>query len=537
MRIVLAVSAALATATMGVSAACNNPLVRREWEQLSSAEKTGYVNAVVELTKRPISGNLQDPNTISYYDFVATHAANAFWAHGNAQFYPYRAMMFQWERALNSVGWKGGAVYWDWPASPNQQWWKSSVWDYFGAVDSNDPDNCVLDGAFAKGKYAVSTDSNSRNLRRLSGDQTCLRRCGLVGAAVTDATTITNPLRTAKSYMAFHGGDTSNYHAVGHVTIGGSACDFGNPSYSPNDPVFFLHHGLVDKVWWRWQQSCPAYVLDYEGTLARADDPISDGKSNVAYATLNIDSWKWWTVADMLDTQGDTLCYTYSQSAGDLTIPTPSGCDVSTKTTKTSATTSTSDSAAQSSSPSTTKSSSTTASPGPVSKNNQTEVFSDGWMNLLLQSLVEVPTFKFNVPTTGQAKRDDSFNYTSGYITEVQPDSSTLVTIFPSLREVYVPGGYEISVVYESRVQAMNLLTKRPEMFFRLVEPIPYVKLDCAPENVVPGSHPCYLAKPNRVSMEYARKMKMNLVQVSNNDNIVAMQIDKHNCECDQKAR
>lgn len=33
------------------------------------------------------------------------------------------------------------------------------------------------------------------------------------------------------------------------------------PGTSPNDPVFFLHHCNVDRLWWQWQQNHPDAVL------------------------------------------------------------------------------------------------------------------------------------------------------------------------------------------------------------------------------------------------------------------------------------
>ncbi|KAI8615676.1 hypothetical protein BC830DRAFT_1121494 [Chytriomyces sp. MP71] len=536
------------TAALSVSAACTNPVVRKEWSQLTDAEKTQYVNAVMALTKRPTTGNLQDPNAISYYDFVETHTRNAFWAHGNAQFYPFhRAMMWQWDRALSTVGWNQGSVYWDWP-SMSQNWWTSDIFSskYFGAVLSNDPDNCVIDGAFAKGKFKVSSDATSTRQRQNvvgGGDPTCLRRCGHSGTAVTDATSLTEPILTATTYTAFRGDDTSNYHAVGHETIGGGACDFGNPSYSPNDPLFYLHHGLVDKTWWRWQQACPSYKTDYEGFLARADDPMGDGKDNIAYATLNLDSWSWWTVADMLDTQGDVLCYTYSKSAGDLPIPTPADCKpVVASPTPSSTSKNAMPSSGSSAESDATTTATTTKAPGPTSSAKNTtsnpDGVVDGWLNIILQDLVEVPSFVFKVPGVSEKKqRRDSATAaacTAGYIEIQEPDNSTCVMYCADSHEICVPPGYSINLVYESNVQAINIATNHPQMFFEALDPVSYVKPPCAPDNVAPGEHHCYLSKPNRVSLGYASSMKMNLAQVSNNDNIVAMQIDMFNCECDK---
>ncbi|KAF1966473.1 Di-copper centre-containing protein [Bimuria novae-zelandiae CBS 107.79] len=40
-------------------------------------------------------------------------------------------------------------------------------------------------------------------------------------------------------------------HMAGHYTIGG---DPGGDFYSsPGDPLFYFHHGMVDRIWWIWQ--------------------------------------------------------------------------------------------------------------------------------------------------------------------------------------------------------------------------------------------------------------------------------------------
>ena len=43
----------------------------------------------------------------------------------------------------------------------------------------------------------------------------------------------------------------SRTHNAGHNLIGGHM----GGSYSPNDPVFFLHHSNVDRIWFNWQQN------------------------------------------------------------------------------------------------------------------------------------------------------------------------------------------------------------------------------------------------------------------------------------------
>jgi tyrosinase len=51
-------------------------------------------------------------------------------------------------------------------------------------------------------------------------------------------------------------------------------------SSSPNDPVFFLHHCIIDRIWAAWQQKHPSgqYVPDMtaanELQFHRVDDPL-----------------------------------------------------------------------------------------------------------------------------------------------------------------------------------------------------------------------------------------------------------------------
>ena len=65
-------------------------------------------------------------------------------------------------------------------------------------------------------------------------------------------------------------------HNAVHVWVGGDML----LSTSPNDPVFFLHHCNVDRVWAAWQRRYPSapYVPDQGApqTLAlhRIDDPL-----------------------------------------------------------------------------------------------------------------------------------------------------------------------------------------------------------------------------------------------------------------------
>lgn len=47
----------------------------------------------------------------------------------------------------------------------------------------------------------------------------------------------------------------------------------GDPASSPGDPVFYFHHGAVDRLWWVWQMQDPENRLNIIPTGAQAPGP------------------------------------------------------------------------------------------------------------------------------------------------------------------------------------------------------------------------------------------------------------------------
>jgi tyrosinase len=104
--------------------------------------------------------------------------------------------------------------------------------------------------------------------------------------------------------------DKRNIHGSGHFGVGGVLGTVGNAANSPGDPLFFLHHGNLDRIFWEWQQKDlktrlnhvggPVEPFDYSGKNVTLDFTINMGK--LAGET---------TLKSLLDTQGEVLCYTY----------------------------------------------------------------------------------------------------------------------------------------------------------------------------------------------------------------------------------
>ena len=80
-----------------------------------------------------------------------------------------------------------------------------------------------------------------------------------------------------------------------HVWIGG---DMG-PGTSPNDPVFFLNHCNVDRIWSQWQQMHPGSTYQPQGQSPSPNDPLFRHRSqDPLYSILTQGEPR---VADMFD--------------------------------------------------------------------------------------------------------------------------------------------------------------------------------------------------------------------------------------------
>lgn len=83
---------------------------------------------------------------------------------------------------------------------------------------------------------------------------------------------------------------------------------------SPLDPVFWVHHGGVDRAWWSWQTCDPAArARDVSGPLVAFDY----ANAVAGNATLDTPLWAGLTVRcearvrDVMHIRRGPLCYGY----------------------------------------------------------------------------------------------------------------------------------------------------------------------------------------------------------------------------------
>jgi tyrosinase len=196
-------------------------------------------------------------------------------AHRGPAFLPWHRYLLivyeqQLQRVLQDDGF--GLPYWSWNHDgdlPREQQTEAPVWGADCMGGSGDP---VTTGPFANpdadpDKFILRVESNSmgqlvtanRGLRRnIAGDISTLPTTAQTRAAV-DLDTYDEPnwgvnsSSTMRDVVEGWQPDPPGMHNRVHVWIGGDMA----PASSPNDPVFFLNHCNVDRLWAAWQQKYP----------------------------------------------------------------------------------------------------------------------------------------------------------------------------------------------------------------------------------------------------------------------------------------
>lgn len=97
-------------------------------------------------------------------------------------------------------------------------------------------------------------------------------------------------------------------HAAGHFTMGGDASDLFS---SPNDPIFFLHHSMLDHIYWIWQALHPNQANTIAGTITILNTPPSRDALVTDPLNMGVNAPEI-TIADALNTLGGkSFCYYY----------------------------------------------------------------------------------------------------------------------------------------------------------------------------------------------------------------------------------
>ncbi|MFD9635147.1 tyrosinase MelC2, partial [Streptomyces violascens] len=229
--------------------------VRKNQAHLTATEKRRLVDALLQLKRNG-----------KYDAFVTTH--NAFImsdtdtgdrvGHRSPSFLPWhRRFLIEFEQALQSVDPSVTVPYWDWTVDRTPS---SSLWaaDFLGGTGRS-RDGQVMDGPFAQSAGGwplnVRVDGRTYLRRALGANVAQLPTRAEVDSVLAMTTYDMAPWNSASDGFRNHleGWRGVNLHNRVHVWVGGQM----GTGASPNDPVFWMHHAFVDKLWSQWQAMHP----------------------------------------------------------------------------------------------------------------------------------------------------------------------------------------------------------------------------------------------------------------------------------------
>ncbi len=239
---------------------------RKNQATLSSQEKSRFVSAVLAIKASGV-----------YDNFVMDHMNSMPNAHRGPAFLPWhREFLNRYEQELRNIDSSVTLPYWDWTVDNSPS---SSIWnnDFMGG-NGRPSDGQVTSGAFAfaTGNWTLTSDGPALR-RRFGVSAPSLPSAADVAIAMSETVYDSAPWNTSSSGFRNRLEGWINgpqLHNLGHVWVGGSML----PASSPNDPVFFLHHCFVDKLWADWQRAHPgAGYLPVTGgsTGHNLNDPMS----------------------------------------------------------------------------------------------------------------------------------------------------------------------------------------------------------------------------------------------------------------------
>lgn len=100
-------------------------------------------------------------------------------------------------------------------------------------------------------------------------------------------------------------------HTGGHFTFGGDPG--GDIFTSPGDPMFWLHHGQIDRTWWIWQnQDLAARQNAISGTITLDNSPASRNGTLEDIIEIGVnDDFVGIAIGDGMNTLSGPYCYYY----------------------------------------------------------------------------------------------------------------------------------------------------------------------------------------------------------------------------------
>ncbi|OLY85778.1 Tyrosinase [Smittium mucronatum] len=218
---------------------CSNIITRKEIRTLSSSELNIYRSTLTQLYQL---------GWFDWFGFIHTRFFTPI--HNSVEFLP-------WHRRF-TIEFESLARYYN----PN---YVQHYWD--GSIDSAAPANSpvltdkYVGGNGQNGNGCITNGLQKGWINAVTGN-VCLRRSFENNGNINPYQTpehLTSDIQTASNFEEYRGWLEYGYHGQVHNSIGGDMAG----TYSPLDALFFLHHSMIDRLWWRFQNAKPANLLSY----------------------------------------------------------------------------------------------------------------------------------------------------------------------------------------------------------------------------------------------------------------------------------
>lgn len=281
--------------------------IRREWSDLSLDERVAYTTAVRCLQTLPSKSDAKEvPGARSRFDdFMAVHMNKTPFIHNSANFLAWhRYYLFTYEKALKEeCGYAGSHPYWNWDRYASDP--VNSPLFNGNASSMGSASGCNSEGPFADYQVNLGPGTSTRYNPR------CLKRAVNRDAAQDCTADKTYSLITRSSSVS-NFQDTMQgipgVHVGGHFTMGGDPG--GDINASPGDPAFYLHHAMIDRVWWLWQVQDLQSRLTAVGGNDLQTNRAGSLKDTVSLGLLNGDV-ELGALLNTLGGNGGEFCYIY----------------------------------------------------------------------------------------------------------------------------------------------------------------------------------------------------------------------------------
>jgi hypothetical protein len=206
---------------------------RREIRNLTFIELNEFKNTFVNLYK-----------SIEFKHFIEAHSTFFPLIHNSPVFLPFHRIYIQQFELRFMSNLSFGVPYIDWAIDAKNV--SNSIIFTENFFGQNDQDGNIINSNFSNIKIAFpANEILKRKVSIVSGYTDDTRQ-----TIIKLAPTFSNFSKTLE--IGIHG----LYHSNMIFTM--------NTVYSPNDPLFFLHHSFIDKMWYEWQMKPNSNNFDSE---------------------------------------------------------------------------------------------------------------------------------------------------------------------------------------------------------------------------------------------------------------------------------